>query len=111
VSAYGQGGLSAWRRVRKAVLDAAGWRCQARILGVCTGAATMADHITPLSELGIARNDPRALDPRNLQAICPACHDFKTERERIAALARVNKARAAARRKRLSCPEERHPGS
>jgi hypothetical protein len=71
----------------------------------------MVDHIRNLAELGIARDDPRALERRNLQAICPACHDFKTERERIAALARVNKARAAARRKRLSRPEEPHPGS
>jgi hypothetical protein len=51
VSAWGQGGSSAWRRVRAFVLDHNGWRCQARVLGVCTGAATMVDHVRSLSEL------------------------------------------------------------
>lgn len=107
MSRYGQGGSGAWRRVRASVLRRDGYRCRLRIAGICTDLATQVDHRVNLATLGIPRNHPRALDPANLQAVCAECHAYKTERERIKALAASNRARAAARRARRQQP---HPG-
>ena len=62
-----------WAAVRRAVLDAAGWRCQR-----CGAARRMeVDHVTPLARGG----DP--YDPANLQALCFRCHRAKTRRENL----------------------------
>ena len=59
-----------WARVRRAVLDAAGWRC-----AVCGQYANEVDHIIPLHKGG----DPWEL--ANLQSLCGTCHVEKTRRE------------------------------
>lgn len=107
MSSYGQGSPPGWGAVRRAVIADAHGRCEIRVPGVCIGVATRADHKTNLASLGILRSDPRALDRRNLQAACEPCHDYKSYRERVAALAKSNRARAEKRRRRR---EEPHPG-
>ncbi|WP_236740317.1 HNH endonuclease [Mycobacteroides abscessus] len=76
--------------------------------------ATQVDHMVSLASLGISRNDPRALNPANAQAVCVACHSYKTERERIKALAASNRARAQAKREQQARRQGRdlysHPG-
>ena len=53
-----------WERVRRVVLDAAGWRCQR-----CGKASRLeVHHLQPL-ELGGA-----PFDPANLEALCRGCH-------------------------------------
>ena len=59
-----------WARVRRRVLDAAGWRCV-----VCSRYGNEVDHIQPLHKDG----DP--WDPANLQALCRRCHIEKTAAE------------------------------
>lgn len=108
--AYGQGGSRALRRFNTYILERDRQRCQLRTLGVCIGHATQVDHKRNLASLGIPRNHPAAMDPRNAQAACEPCHEWKSERERIKALAEVNRKRAAARRARLGRPPEKHPG-
>ncbi|WNM74172.1 HNH endonuclease [Mycobacterium Phage Nergal] len=110
MSQYGQGGSRALRRFNAFILARDGHRCQLGVLGVCIGHATQVDHKRNLASLGIPRNHPAAMDPHNAQAACEPCHEWKSERERIKALAAANKARAAARRARLSRPVEKHPG-
>ncbi|QFG08933.1 HNH endonuclease [Mycobacterium phage MalagasyRose] len=110
MSRYGQGGSRALREFNAGILARDGHRCRLQIGGVCIGHATQVDHKTNLAKLRLNRNDPRAMNPRNAQAACEPCHEWKSERERIAALAEVNKARAAARRARLRRPVEPHPG-
>ena len=61
-------GSRRWARVRRLVLDAAGWRCKS-----CGRAGRLeVDHLTPISRGG----DPFAID--NLQALCRCCHVAKT---------------------------------
>ncbi len=76
--------------------------------------ASQVDHTVSLASLGISRNDPRALNPANAQAVCGDCHAYKTERERIKALAESNRARAQAKRerqaRRLGRDPHSHPG-
>jgi 5-methylcytosine-specific restriction endonuclease McrA len=56
-----------WRRIRLAVLDRDGWRCQ--IAGPeCSSVATCVDHIVPRSEGGAM------WDPANLRAACRRCN-------------------------------------
>ena len=107
---YGQGGSRALRRFNAFILERAGHRCQINIGGVCIGHATQVDHIRNLATLGIPRNHAEALDPHNAQAACEPCHEWKTERERIKALAEANRRRAVARRARLRRKPEKHPG-
>lgn len=109
MSSWGQGGPPGWQPVRNRVLLRDGYRCCIKVAGVCIGTATQVDHRTPLVELGIRRDDPRALDPSNLWSACGPCHDWKTERERIKALAASNRARAEIRRKRRA-RARKHPG-
>jgi 5-methylcytosine-specific restriction endonuclease McrA len=109
-SRYGQGGSRALREFNAAILVRDRYRCQIEIGGVCIGHATQVDHIRNLASLGIPRNHPAAMNPRNAQAACEPCHEWKSERERIKALAAVNKARAEARRARLRRPPRKHPG-
>ncbi|AYM42048.1 HNH endonuclease [Mycobacteroides chelonae] len=111
---YGQGGSRGWRKLRAFVLHRDGYRCRLRIAGICTDLATQVDHKINLAALGISRNDPRALNPANAQAVCTACHSHKTERERIKALTASNRARAVAKReqraRRLGLDPYAHPG-
>ena len=63
-----------WARVRRAVLDRAGWRCEA-----CGAAARLeVDHVVPL------QHDPGQdpYDLERLQALCRPCHFQKTAAER-----------------------------
>ena len=62
----------AWRNQ---VLDNANGRCQIRYAGVCTGIATEADHIVPITEGGAE------FDPLNGQGACRACHALKSSDE------------------------------
>ena len=62
-----------WRRIRRAVLDSANWRCAS-----CSRFGNEVDHIIPLHRGGA----PWARD--NLQALCGGprgCHAMKTARE------------------------------
>ena len=72
-----------WERVRRRVLDAAGWRCQA-----CGGYGNEVDHIVPLERGGAM------YDPANLQVLCRGCHIAKTLAEAEAA-GRTTPGRAA----------------
>ena len=58
------------------MLRRAGWKCERRIPGVCTGAASQVSH-----RRGIA-NDPGHTD---LEAICVACHKVVTGQQSQAA--------------------------
>jgi 5-methylcytosine-specific restriction protein A len=42
--------------------------------------ATDVDHIVPFQDV----DDPRRLDPTNLQSLCHECHSRKTQRDRKA---------------------------
>ena len=110
MSSYGQGGGRGWQRARANVLRRDEYRCKAGVLGICIGHATQVDHVQSLASLGIPRSHPAANDPSNLRAICAPCHEFKTERERVKALAESNRQRAAARRARLGRKDNGHPG-
>jgi len=58
-----------YKRARAACLRQAKWRCQWRFPGICTGAATEADHVDGLA------SDPHH---RNLKASCTPCHRKRT---------------------------------
>ena len=62
----------AWRKARLACLRRANWRCEIRLQGVCTGAATEVDHIHG------AENDP---NHRFLRAACKPCHAKTTAQQ------------------------------
>ena len=62
-----------WSWTRRAVFDAAGWRCQAE--GCGRASRLECDHRIPVSKGG----DWWALS--NLQALCKSCHFAKTRRE------------------------------
>jgi 5-methylcytosine-specific restriction endonuclease McrA len=56
-----------WQRLRQAILERDGYRCQ--MAGPrCKGVATTADHIKPRSEGGAM------WDPANLRAACRPCN-------------------------------------
>lgn len=59
-----------WERVRRKVLDAAGWRCAA-----CGRYGNQVDHIRPLHKGG------HPWDENNLQALCRSHHVQKTRKE------------------------------
>ena len=59
-----------WKRLRRAVLDAANWRCR-----TCSGYANEVDHIRALHHGG------EPWDTANLQPICRHCHRRKTVAE------------------------------
>ena len=59
-----------WERVRRKVLDSAGWRCAA-----CGRYGNQVDHIQPLHRGG----DPWRRD--NLQCLCRTHHVEKTRKE------------------------------
>jgi 5-methylcytosine-specific restriction endonuclease McrA len=60
-------GTVAWRRLRLAVLDRDGWRCQLQGPG-CTTVATCVDHVTARADGG------DCWDPTNLRAACRPCN-------------------------------------
>lgn len=84
-----------WRRL---VLAASGGQCQIRGPR-CTGLATEADHIVPVTRGGAEH------DPANGQGACHACHQAKTNAE-----AAEGRRLAATRRPRTRRPMEQHPG-
>ena len=63
--AWGKGSTRAWRKLRKAVLDRDGWRCQLRIDGICTVIADCVHHLD-----GKAMGD----DKDRLVAACTPCN-------------------------------------
>lgn len=63
-----------YRRNRAATLKRAGWRCEIRTEGICTGRATTCDHIIPVSQGG-------GHELGNLRAACAPCHRRKTAGE------------------------------
>lgn len=62
-----------YRRNRTLALRRDKWRCQIRLPG-CTGAASQADHIIPVSEGGTH-------DVSNLRAACKSCHQKTTAQQ------------------------------
>jgi 5-methylcytosine-specific restriction protein A len=84
-------------RNRAAVLRDAGYQCQIRTPGVCTGEANQADHIGD-------RLDHRR---ENLRAACPACHQLRSSQQGGRAYAARAQARVRARKR----PPEPHPGA
>jgi 5-methylcytosine-specific restriction endonuclease McrA len=108
MSRWGQGAPHAWKQVRRQVLHRDHHTCQIREPG-CTVTATTVDHTINLAALNISRYHPAALDPNNCQAACGHCHTIKTRREAARASAEFNRARAAARRQRLTLHRP-HPG-
>lgn len=65
---------SRWRRLRQIKLNADPICEECRSRGLVTE-ATVVDHIVPINEGGAA------LDLRNLQSLCDACHNRKSGRE------------------------------
>lgn len=65
---------SRWRRLRQVKLNADPLCEECRRRGLVTE-ATVVDHIVPINEGGAA------LDLRNLQSLCDACHNRKSGRE------------------------------
>ena len=59
-----------WKRLRRAILDAANWRCR-----TCGGYANHVDHIQPLHKGG------DHWKKSNLQPLCRACHKVKSSEE------------------------------
>lgn len=57
----------AWKTLRLKILRAAGWRCA--MCGAARRHGTQVDHIIPRR-----KRPDLALDPRNLQVLCPSCH-------------------------------------
>lgn len=99
---YGQGGTRLWRRIRQQVLDRDRYECQARLSG-CTFTATEVHHIVSIAAAGLLRSE--AADADACQAICKACHDKLSAKQRAAGQAQAN----ALRRHRLHPPQP-HPG-
>jgi 5-methylcytosine-specific restriction enzyme A len=64
-----------WRRARTECLNRARWKCQLRLDGICTGAATQVDHIQGVAEGG------SLYDQANLRAACEPCHKARTAQQ------------------------------
>jgi len=60
-----------WGKMRKRIL-----RRDGRVCIICKRRATVVDHLVPMAW------DGEALNPKNLRAMCPRCHDAKTSHER-----------------------------
>lgn len=60
-----------WRLTSKAFLQAAGYKCQAKLEG-CQGIAVEAHHIKPIQT---PEGWELRLDWHNLEAVCTACHN------------------------------------
>lgn len=99
MTTWGQGSTRGNRKARATALERDNWTCQLRYPG-CTGQASIADHIVNIASRGVRRAD--ALDPDDLQAVCPHCHQIKTQRE-----AGTGKAK---RKARTRLPTTPHPG-
>ncbi len=101
---WGQGSTRGSRRARATALERDNYTCQLRLPG-CTGQASIADHIINLAAHGVSRAE--AIDPDELHAVCPHCHQHKTKHETAAGRTKSNAKRAA--RKKL--PAKPHPGN
>ncbi|UOA08338.1 HNH endonuclease [Methylobacter sp. S3L5C] len=64
-----------WKQLRRAQLDSSPRCCKCKLLGKLV-AASVVDHITPISIGGAA------LDRENVQSLCTPCHSAKTNKER-----------------------------
>jgi hypothetical protein len=65
-----------WQQISDIVLRRAGYRCEIKLAGVCTGHADVADHVIPVDEGG-----PSTLE--NAQAACRPCNAAKGYLRRI----------------------------
>lgn len=65
-----------WRQTSRAVLSAAGYKCQARLPG-CSGLAVEVHHIKPIQT---AEGWAERLEWENLEAVCTSCHNGRHER-------------------------------
>jgi 5-methylcytosine-specific restriction endonuclease McrA len=65
-----------WQAISDQVLARAGYRCEIRYPGVCTGRATVADHIVAVDEGGLSVIE-------NAQAACKPCNQAKSYFRRI----------------------------
>jgi hypothetical protein len=65
-------GSQAWRRLSRAVLEAAGYRCQ--MTEGCPNIATCADHIVPALELAEHGRLDLFFAPENVRASCRSCN-------------------------------------
>jgi hypothetical protein len=70
----------------------------------CTQRIEELDHVIGLAEQGLTRTP--VVDATMIQGACSHCHAIKSERQRLAGLARYHERRAAAGRR----PAEPHPG-
>ena len=70
----------------------------------CTKRVEELDHIVGLAEQGLTRTP--VVDASHIQGVCRHCHAIKSERQRLAGLARYHERRAAGQHR----PAERHPG-
>lgn len=82
-----------WPKLRAAILERDGYRCQIR-RPRCVGLAATVDHIVPAWRGGSDH-------PSNLQAACGPCHNSKTGSDAMS----VGDTKARRRRE-----PERHPG-
>lgn len=64
----------AWRTLSRSFLQAAGYKCQARLSTDCTRTATEAHHVEPIQTPG---GWERRLDWSNLEAVCTVCHNLR----------------------------------
>lgn len=103
MSTWGQGSTRGSRKARATALERDHYTCQLRLPG-CTIQASIADHITGITERGLTRAE--ATEPDDLQAVCPSCHQHKTTQQAGAGRTKSN-TRRTARKKRPATP---HPG-
>ena len=66
-----------WKRLRSAQLQSEPLCRDCRKSGRLV-AADVVDHVEPFESV----DDPRAVDPGNLQSLCTPCHSSKTRRDR-----------------------------
>jgi 5-methylcytosine-specific restriction enzyme A len=66
---------ASWRKVRLAVLERDGWKCQIRLPG-CRGEADEVDHVVPHDRGGAW------YDEANLRASCGFCNRARGNRQR-----------------------------
>ena len=62
----------AWKELSRAFLQAAGYRCQAKLTTDCKGIAAEVHHIVPIQT---PEGWDRRLDWDNLEAVCTSCHN------------------------------------
>lgn len=61
-----------WKRLSRAYLQAAGYKCQAHLTADCSGLAVEVHHIKPIQT---PEGWEQRLDWNNLEAVCTSCHN------------------------------------